>query len=153
MSAHLKQQLEKAGIRFELIAKPETVHTADAARLSGIPLERITKSLVCLDPDGQAVVAVIGGDRTLDFKALAAAVGVKKVKLCPFARAHEFSGYPPGATPPVLHRKVKRVVYDDALLEMEEIYGGGGDNATLLKIDTRQAIALAQARTARIAVP
>ena len=148
---YLKQQLEKAGVAFELIAKPETVHTADAARLSGIPLEQITKSLVCLDPEGRAVVAVIAGHRKLDLKALAAAVGVKKVRLCPFDEAHKYSGYPPGATPPVLHRKVAAVVFDEELAGMETIYGGGGDNETLLRINTRDAVRLSRARVAPIA--
>lgn len=149
---HLKQQLQRANVEFKLIAKPETVHTADASRLSGIPLEQITKSLVCLDPDGHPVVAVIAGHRKLDLKALAAVAGVKKMRLCPFDQAHQYSGYPPGATPPLFHRKASMFVYDEEIAAMETIYGGGGDNSTLLKINTRQAIALSGARVSRISM-
>jgi Cys-tRNA(Pro) deacylase len=149
---NLRQQLEKAGVDFELISKPETVHTADASAVSGIRLEQITKSLVCLDPEGRAWVAVIAGDRKLDLKALAQELGVKKMKMCPFDEAHKYSGYPPGATPPVLHRKIAGVVFDEPLTALEMIYGGGGDNRTLLKINTRQAIALVKARIAAVSV-
>jgi Cys-tRNA(Pro)/Cys-tRNA(Cys) deacylase len=120
--------------------------------LSGIPLSEITKSLVCLTPDGKAVVAVIAGDRKLNLKALAQAVGVKKMTLGPFAEAHKYSGYPPGATPPVLHRKVSLVVYDEKPIALDIIYGGGGDNGTLLKINTAQAVELSKAKVENISM-
>lgn len=66
----------------------------------GIPLERITKSLV-FKADGEPVVAAAPGDRRVD---AAKAVGAKKVELAPFGEAEKFSGYPPGGTTPTWPR-------------------------------------------------
>ena len=138
----LETYLKGQNVEFDLIEKANTVHTADAAAATGIPLETITKSLVCLGDDGKAYMAVIPGTHKLRPKEVARAFGLKKVRLCPFDDAHKFSGYPPGATPPVNHEKIAGVVVAEALLQWETIYGGGGTNERLLQIKTEDVIRL-----------
>lgn len=149
----LETWLKQQDITFELIEKANTVHTADAAAATGIPLERITKSLVCLDPDKNAYVAVIPGTHKLRPKEVAKTFGVKKVRMCPFEDAHKYSGYPPGATPPLNHEKVKGVVIDRTLLQWEEVYGGGGTNEKLLKLRSEDLVRLTGDRVADISIP
>jgi len=148
----LETWLKQQHLDFELIPKANTVHTADAASATGIPLERITKSLVCLDGDQYAYVAVIPGTHRLRPKAVAKTFGVKKIRLCPFEEAHRYSGYPPGATPPLHHAAVKGVVIDRALLHWDEIYGGGGTNETLLKLRTEDLVRLTGNRVADLSI-
>jgi Cys-tRNA(Pro) deacylase len=153
MSMNLEGFLKAQGVPFEFVEKKSTVHTVDAASATGIPLERITKSLVVLGEGGAAYVAVIPGTHRTRLKEVARAVGEKKVRLCPFEDAHKFSGYPPGATPPVNHQKVKAVVVDDALRQWEEIYGGGGTNERLVKLRTEDVIRLNGGLTGPISEP
>ena len=49
---NLEGYLKTQGVEFEFVEKRATVHTADAADATGIPLERITKSLVVLGETG-----------------------------------------------------------------------------------------------------
>ena len=42
----LEEYLEKNGVWHRFIEKAETIHTADAAQMTGIDLQRITKNLV-----------------------------------------------------------------------------------------------------------
>lgn len=137
--------LKREGVTYELVRKKTTVHTSDAAEATGIPLERITKSLVCLGSDGQAYVAIIPGTRRLRPKEVARALGLKKVTLCPTEKAHKYSGYPPGATPPIHYRSVAGVVVDASLLQFDEVYGGGGTNELLVKMQTGDVVRLNEA--------
>jgi Cys-tRNA(Pro) deacylase len=134
--------LKRQGVAYELVRKKTTVHTSDAAAVTGIRMERLTKSLVCIGSDGKAYVAIIPGTRRLRPKEVARALGLKKVTLCPAEKAHKYSGYPPGATPPVHYRAVTGVVVDDFLLQFDEIYGGGGTNELLVKMRTGDVVRL-----------
>ena len=136
----LESFLALHNLAHEFVSKPHTVHTADAAAATGIPLEQITKSLACLGDDGQAYIAIIPGTRKLNFKEVAAACGRKSVRLVPFDQAHQFTGYPPGATPPLAYATVAGVVVDQFLQQYEWLYGGGGTNERLIKLRTADVI-------------
>jgi len=137
----LRRYLDDHNVWYKIHKKESTVHTADAAAKTGISLDRITKSLVCLVGD-KAVVAIIPGNERLDNKKLARILGVKKARICPFDEAHKFSGYDPGATPPCCYRKIDRVIVDRKVLEMDTTYGGGGTRNSLLEIKPKDIVEL-----------
>jgi len=147
--ARLRQCLESLGIPHEFLQKPHTVHTADAARATGLPLEQITKSLACFGSDGKAYIAIIPGTRKLDFKALSAALGRKSVRMVPFEQAHTFTGYPPGATPPLAYANIAGSVVDASLMAFEWIYGGGGTNEQLIRLPVADVV---RANNASVAI-
>ena len=140
----LKKYLDDHKVWYKIHEKESTVHTADAAAKTGIPIERITKSLVCLVGD-KAIVAIVPGNEKLDTKKLARIIGVKKIRICPFDQAHKYSGYPPGATPPCCYLKVDRVIIDKKVLGMETTFGGGGTNRSLLEIKPEDIVKLNKA--------
>ena len=129
----LEQYLRKNNIWYKILEKEETVHTADAAAKTGLPLERVTKSIVCL-ADEDAIIAIIPGNCRVKLKELARLMNVKKVNICPFERAHRYSGYDPGATPPIFYNKIKKVFFDEKLMSYDTVYGGGGNRKKLLEI-------------------
>ena len=129
----LEQYLRKNNIWYKIIEKEETVHTADAAAKTGLSLERVTKSIVCL-ADDYAIIAIIPGNCRVKLKEIARLLNVKKLKICPFEQAHKYSGYDPGATPPLFYKKIKRVFVDERLMGYDTIYGGGGSRKKLLEI-------------------
>ena len=132
--------------------KPSTVHTADAAKVTGISLERITKSLV-FRADGQPIMSVIPGDRKVNLAKLAGAVGAASIKLVPFEEAEKLSGYPPGATPPVHHINISKVVFDRELARFDTIYGGGGSRDKLIELRFQDALRLTGGIVADISNP
>ena len=148
---YLKEYLEKNNIWYRIIEKEETVHTADAASKTGIPLNKITKSLVCLTDNNIAIVSIIPGDKKLSLKKVARILGVKKVRLCPFEKAHKYSGYPPGATPPLHYQNIEKVIIDEKLMEYKTIFGGGGSRKKLLEIKPKDVVGLNNAIVADIA--
>ena len=118
------------------------MHTADASRATGIDLHRITKNLVSRTKEGEYVLLVVPGDRRVDLKAAAKALGVKNVRLMPFEEAGAVSGYPPGGTPSIGHATPMRVVVDEELTELETLYCGGGARDLLLEVRVRDVIRL-----------
>jgi Cys-tRNA(Pro)/Cys-tRNA(Cys) deacylase len=146
----LEGYLKKNRVWYRFIHKPETVHTADAAKAAGVEIERLTKNLVSETDEGEYVLLIVPGNRRVNLKAAAKALGVRRVKLVPFERAEEISGYPPGGTPSVGHKVFMRTVIDRSLLDYETIYCGGGSRDRLLELRTRDVLRLSGAIVADV---
>jgi len=136
----LKKYLEQNGIWHRFIFKSETVHTADAARVAGVDLSKLTKNLVSITDSGEYVMLIVPGDRKVDLEAAAKALNVRNVRLVPFDKAESISGFPPGGTPSVGHRNRMRSVVDRSLLHYETVYCGGGSRNKLLELKTRDVV-------------
>ena len=132
---NLKAYLGQNGVWYRLIEKgKETIHTKDAALAAGLDLNRLTKSLIFLDEDEKPVLLIIPGNKRASDKKAAGLLGCKELRLAPFEQADKYSGFPPGATPPVGHRKRMRTVIDNRLMAYETIYGGGGSRELVIEM-------------------
>ena len=135
-----------------------------AAAALGVETERIIKSLLLLVklpghgdspgaaafgetvggtgyPNPQPVLVISNGERRVDYRAIGAHFGVsrKKVEFAPADVVLALFGYPAGGVPPFGHRTPVPVVLDPAVLALPggdtaTIYGGGGDESTMLEI-------------------
>jgi Cys-tRNA(Pro)/Cys-tRNA(Cys) deacylase len=146
----LDEYLSAHKVWHRFIPKPETIHTADAARVSGIELRRITKNLVFNVDDKEYALLIVPGDRKVDPGKAAKALAAKKIALVPFEKSEEISGYPPGGTPSIGHRTQMKVVLDRSLLEFETIYCGGGRRDRLLELRVQDVAKLTHAVIADI---
>jgi Cys-tRNA(Pro)/Cys-tRNA(Cys) deacylase len=149
-SMDLEAYLTKAGVWHRFVEKIETVHTADAARATGIDLNRITKNLVCRTSDGHHALLVVAGDRRVNLQKAARALNAGNVQLLGFRDAEAVSGYPPGGTPCVYHKTPLSVVIDNSLLGYETLFCGGGTRRRLLEMRTEDVLRLSKAITANI---
>lgn len=148
---NLLDELQRLDIWYRFLPKIETVHTADASEATGIPLHRITKNLVSTTDTGEHVLLVIPGDKRVDLKNAAEALGVKNVRLMPFGEAHTVSGYPPGGTPTIGLKEKVRTVIDTDVAEMDTFYCGGGSRDLLLELRPDEVIRASNALVASIA--
>jgi len=146
----IENYLKEKKVWYRFIEKPETIHTADAAKEAGIELELVTKSLVLLDKKKNLILAIIPGDRKLSFDKVKLALGIKKIRMVPFADAEQYSGYLPGATPMVHHKVEMKVIIDKNLISFDSIYGGGGVRSKLLELKVEDVIRLNNAIVADI---
>ena len=145
----LEEFLIEKDVWFRLFDKISTIHTADASKVTGIPLKQITKSLVFL-ADRRPVLAVIPGDRKVDIDKLSKTISAKEIKLVPFKEADKFSGYPPGGTPPIHHANITTTVFDSELKRFNTIYGGGGSQDKMIEIKLDDALKLTNGIVASI---
>jgi Cys-tRNA(Pro) deacylase len=138
----LETYLKEAGVWHRFLKKPETVHTSDASRATGIELNRITKNLVCRTSDGRFALLVVPGDRKVNLQSAAQLLGTRNIRLLGFDEAESISGYPPGGTPSIYHKTPLQVVVDTQLLTAETIFCGGGSRDRLLELRTSDILKL-----------
>ena len=130
----LESYLEQNGVWHRFVEKQETVHTADASKATGIDLHKITKNLVSVTDTGEHVVLIVPGDRRVNLKEAAKALGTKNVRLMPFDQSEPISGYPPGGTPSLGYKTKMRVLLDKELEGFDTFYCGGGSTDRLLEV-------------------
>ena len=135
-SSDLARWIEKHAIRAELITLPaNTLTVEDAARAVGISPARIVKSLFFLI-SGKPVVAIAAGTSRVDRRPIAAYFGVgrKRVKLADAETVLEVTGYCIGAVPPFGQQQSLSTLIDHRVLDHPEVYAGGGEIDTLLRV-------------------
>jgi len=147
---NLEEYLKKSGVWYRLMDKPETVHTADASRATGIELSRITKNLVCKTSDGRYALLVVPGDRRVSLQKAAQTLNTRNIRLLGFDEAEAISGYPPGGTPSIHHKTAMSVVIEKDLLSNETIFCGGGSRDRILELRTEDVLKLSSAVAADI---
>lgn len=146
-SETLQAYLDTHAIAGELITDIGDTPTVPAAAAAlGVEPDQIIKTLLFLikqptqeEPD--PVVVISHGERRVDKKLLARhfAVGAKKAKLANADVVVALLGYPPGGVPPVGHKSAVPVLLDASVVEAAvhfggTLYGGGGDDKTMLRI-------------------
>lgn len=147
---NLEAYLKESGVWHRFLEKPETVHTADASRATGIELSEITKNLVCRTSDGRFALLVVPGNRKVNLQIAAQVLGARNIQLLGFDEAELISGYPPGGTPSIYHKTALQVVVDKELLAAETIFCGGGSRDRLLELRTADVLKLTGALTGSI---
>lgn len=118
-----------------------------AAAALGVGTEYIIKSLLLLvklpncSDTPQPVLVISNGERRVDYRAVGARFGVSRKKV-EFAHADvvlALLGYPAGGVPPFGHHTAVPVILDASVLALPGgdaavVYGGGGDDSTMLEI-------------------
>ena len=130
----------------EIRVFPDGTKTAvDAARAVGCQPSQIVKSLV-FEVDGDAVLALVPGDRILRTENLARAAGGTTARRASLARVKEATGYAAGGTPPFGHTRPIRVFADQALRRHDPVWAAAGAPTTVFPITLADLEELARPR-------
>ena len=110
-----------------------------AARALGVSHEQIVKSILFL-VNGQPVLVITCGTAHVDQRAIAARYGVgrKRVKLASPEEVLAISGYEVGAMPPFGHHLPLPTLLDRRVLDLPEVFAGGGDESALVRLDPQE---------------
>lgn len=135
-SADLLSFIAAHQLSAELVSLTVPTETVlEAARALNTSPEQIVKSILLL-VDDQPVLAIAGGVAHIDKRKVAAYFGVgrKKVRIADPQAVLEITGYPVGAMPPFGHQRPLPTLVDPGLLEMVEVFAGGGELNALLRL-------------------
>jgi Cys-tRNA(Pro) deacylase len=115
----------------------------DAAEAMGVDPAAIIKSVLFVIQQTKPLLVIANGERRIDQRIIADrfAVGKKQVRIATPEQVEAWTGYPAGGVPPFGHARPLPTWIDPAVLEQEVIYGGGGDEQTLLRIETASLVA------------
>lgn len=140
-----KKYLTERGVEAKFYEFKEHTITVDAAcRQLNIGPEKIVKSIVFLDQDGNPILAIVSGDRRVNEEKLAKASNSKKVRIAKAREVESFTGYKIGELPPVGHNL--RTFIDEKVVEKDKVIGGGGSTHTLLEISPKDIVKLTNAK-------
>ena len=121
--------LTRAGIAFEVHPYDHDPAAAsyglEAAAALSVPPGQVFKTLLVQGERGLAV-AVVPVDRQLDLKALATALGLKKVAMAQPSEAERSTGYVVGGISPVGQRRLLPTVVDSSARGLERVYVSAG---------------------------
>lgn len=128
----------------------DEIHAAvEVATYLNLPPQQVFKSLVALPPDlkQKPLLVVIPGPESLDLKALAKAVGVKKVQMAPRAEAEKRTGLLAGGISPLaLINKGFAVYLDQRAAQFDRIYISAGERGAQIGLSPHALIQLTNAR-------
>lgn len=147
------QALERAGVAHTLHPYEHDPRASsyglEAAELLGVDLARVFKTLVA-DADGRLVVAVVPVSGSLDLKALARAVEVRKATMADPAVAERATGYVVGGISPLGQKRPLPTVVDASALDHETILVSAGRRGLDVELAPADLLTLTSAVTAAI---
>ena len=141
MSTSYGKQLEftlcSLHLWYRFIEFDEPVKTVEQAAKK-VQAEKIAKSIVMVDSNGEPLLAVVSARNLVSHKKLKVLLNVPDVRLANAQEVLEHSGYPVGGVPP--YNKIKRVLLDQQVLRDETAIVGGGDINKLVEICTKDIV-------------
>mgnify|MGYP001061991662 CR=1 FL=1 len=148
--------LERAGIEHEVLEYEHDERSGlgfgeEAAEKLGLDATVVFKTLMVVLPDDSLAAAVVPVAGTLDLRALASALGVKKVTMAEPALAQRRTGYVLGGISPMGQRHQAVVVIDYSALALDHVLVSGGRRGLDVRLAPRDLVTLTQARVAPIA--
>jgi Cys-tRNA(Pro)/Cys-tRNA(Cys) deacylase len=122
---------------------------AEAAEALGIDPSRVFKTLM-VDVEGRLAVGIVPVSGSLDLKAMAWALGVKKAAMADPAAAQRRTGYVLGGISPIGQRQPSPTVLDSTALGLDTILVSGGRRGLDIELAPADLARLTNAITAPI---
>jgi Cys-tRNA(Pro)/Cys-tRNA(Cys) deacylase len=134
---------------------PEKLGAEETARILGVPLEIVYKTIVVTrDKPGKPVLAVIPGTCDVDLKLLASFLGEKKVHLPTQNEAEHITGLQAGGISPLaLINRGFQVILDLSALNFDKIHISGGQRGLNIRLPVSALIEITKARPGAISIP
>jgi Cys-tRNA(Pro)/Cys-tRNA(Cys) deacylase len=148
--------LESKKIPFQVFELPaEKLGAIETAQILGVLPEIVYKTIVVTrEKPGKPILAVIPGSNEVDLKALAQAIGEKKVHLPTEREAETLTGLQAGGISPLaLINRGFQTILDGAVKQHELIHISGGQRGINIRLPVYALILLTNAKTAQISRP
>jgi len=147
--------LSEAQAKFRVIEHEAEGRSEKISVIRGNRPEQAAKAMV-LDMRGggsgrRNVLAILPGNRKLDFAAVAKVFEARKCGFASPQSAEELTGCTMGAVPPFSLNPGLSVVVDEDLLANDTLFFNAGRLDRSMELDTKDWIAVAKPRVARIA--
>jgi Ala-tRNA(Pro) deacylase len=127
VQAKLLALLRSEGVEFRLTHHDPVTTSAQAAAVRGAELRSGAKAML-VKTRTAFVLAVLAGDRKVDWKLLAPLVGDKGARFATDEELRQATGLSKGAVPPIGLLFGLRTIYDRSLLEVEAVNFNAGSH-------------------------
>ena len=123
-----------------------------SAQVLGLDPYTVVKTLVMQDQDGQPLLVLMHGNRTVSTKNLARQIGAKSVQPCTPEVANRHSGYLVGGTSPFGTRRAMLVYIEASILDLPRIVINGGRRGYLVGIAPQVCVQLLDSQPVQCAL-
>jgi Cys-tRNA(Pro)/Cys-tRNA(Cys) deacylase len=140
--------LDARHVRYTTFTYPNTIHSvAEVAELLGVTLSQVFKTLVVIADESRHLLVVTPGDRELDLRLVAKAVGAKSAHMALQRDAERLTGLKVGGISPLALLDKRFEVYVDApAAELDELYINGGQRGVNLRLRVSDLLAVTSAQ-------
>ena len=140
--------LDARRVPYTTFIYPETIHSAsEVAGLLGVPAGHVFKTLVVVADGTRHLLVVTPGDRELDPRLVARAVGAKSVHMALQRDAERLTALKVGGISPLALLDKRFEVYLDAPgAALDELYINGGQRGVNLRLKVADLLAVTGAR-------
>lgn len=152
-SNNVTRMLDQRKVSYTAHELPaEKLGAVEAAQYLGVSPGLVYKTIVVTRVEkGKPILAVVPGDREVDLKALANAIGEKKVHLPTEREAERLTGLQAGGISPLaLINRGFQVIIDASAQALPEIYVSGGQRGLNIRLAPSALASLSNARFAGV---
>jgi prolyl-tRNA editing enzyme YbaK/EbsC (Cys-tRNA(Pro) deacylase) len=136
------------GLKVDVRSLDKSTATAgDAATAVGCEKAQIAKSLVFV-ADGEPLLCIAAGDHRVDLHKLCDAVDCAELRQASPEEVRVATGFAVGGVAPIGHDLP--VIFDEALLEHDQIWAAAGDGHSVFAIDPRKLVSCTNAQVADV---
>lgn len=150
--AFAARMLER-GVVIEHREMDDSTHTAqEAADALGCDVAAIVKSLLFLAGDGddaEPVLVLASGPRRVDTDLVAELLG-KPVRMADAKTVKRVTGSSIGGVPPLGHPELIPTVFDEGLLELDEVWAAAASAHSVFPISPTRLVELTNATVAKV---
>lgn len=135
----MRAWLETHRVDAEFLTFEDSVYSVEAAvAASGFPVAHFTKSIVMVDDAGRGIIAMVPADARASTDRVRKALGLaQRPRVADPEDALALTGQRAGGNSP-LNAGDARVLVDPRVFEVEWVVTGGGDDRSLVRIDTAE---------------
>lgn len=140
--------LDARHVPYSTFTYPDTIHSAaEVAELLGVAAGQVFKTLVVIADESRHLLVVTPGNRELDPRLVAKAVGAKSTHMALQRDAERLTGLKVGGISPLALLDKRFEVYVDApATQLEELYINGGQRGVNLRLRTSDLLAVTGAQ-------
>src|SRR5262249_35523396 len=140
--------LDARCVPYSTFAYPDTIHSAvEVADLLDVPPGHVFKTLVVLADGSRHLLVVAPGDRELDLRLVARAVGAKSAHMALQRDAERLTALKVGGISPLaLLDKRFEVFLDASVAQLDELYINGGQRGVNLRLRVSDLLAVTGAQ-------
>jgi prolyl-tRNA editing enzyme YbaK/EbsC (Cys-tRNA(Pro) deacylase) len=146
--------LAELALEHRVIVHTEPVRSLEeAAAARGVEVTDVVKSLVVRRGEGDYLIVLVPGGRSLSWPKLRALLGVNRMSLPPADEAFEATGFRRGTITPLGSSTAWPVVVDEVLAGRGVVTLGSGTHDVAVGVDARALVAALDATVADISDP
>ncbi|HEV2890512.1 MAG TPA: YbaK/EbsC family protein [Frankiaceae bacterium] len=143
--------LDAAGIPYRVVRHGPVRSLAEAAEARGVTPAQVVKTLVVRRGEGDHLLVLVPGDRTISWPKLRDLLGVSRLSMPDADAAREATGYERGTITPFGSVKQWPVIVDENV--SGEITLGAGAHGVAVAVETSDIVAALAANVADVSDP